>query len=150
MTEARTGVRDLERALAAGGHRCLATILELSDRRRFLILHQQIDLQVHLIEFFLVRDNARGLVLLLQLEVRFKLVDVSLEHFNQKLKRIAYLVRESHRRVERANVVGNLALRTILLLRQLALDQRLVELLRHLDALFLSRVVSQLLSLVLL
>lgn len=93
MTESRASVRYLERSLAPGGRYCLACILELRHCRWFVIFHHQIDLQVHLIEFLLICHNACGLVLLLQLEVRLELVDLRLEHFNQKLKGVGDLIR---------------------------------------------------------
>jgi hypothetical protein len=98
----------------------------------------------------LVGDNAGGLILLFQLKVRFKLVDVGLEHFDKELQWIADLIRESHRRVERTDVEGQLPLGAVVLLGELGLDERLVELLSDLDALVLDSFIPELLVLMLL
>lgn len=104
---------------------------------KILLLIDEVNVEVHFIELFLVDYDARGLVLLIKLEVGLVLVNLSLKHLDKELKGIADLIGEPHRSVEWAHVKGQLSPRSVVILSQLALNQSLIKLLRNLNSLIL-------------
>ena len=82
MAEPRAGVPDLEGAPPSQGASCLLCLFHLLCRNLLFILNQQIHRYLHIVEFVLVCNHARRLVLLFQLKMSLILINVHLQHFD--------------------------------------------------------------------
>lgn len=110
-------------------------LIHLLSCHLLFILHQQIYRYLHLIEFVLVSDHARRLVLLLQLKMSLVLINMHLQHFYDQLEWITDVARELRRAIKRANMKLYLLSDSALLLRDLALHESPIKIMRHLYAL---------------